>query len=35
MQNGGYGGFSQVDGSELRAFRPYALQAQEILQEAQ
>jgi phosphonate transport system substrate-binding protein len=35
MQNGGYGGFSQVDGSELRAFRPYALQAQEILQKAQ
>jgi phosphonate transport system substrate-binding protein len=35
MQNGGYGGFSSVDGSELRAFRPYALQAQEMLQEAQ
>jgi len=35
MQNGGYGGFSQVDGSELRAFRPYALQAQKMLQEAQ
>ena len=31
MQRGGYGGFADVDGSELRAFRPYALQAQELL----
>lgn len=31
MQHGGYGGFVAVDGSELRAFRPYALRAQEIL----
>lgn len=31
MQRGGYGGFLAVDGSELRAFRPYALEAQEIL----
>lgn len=31
MQRGGYGGFAQVDGSELRAFRPFALQVQELL----
>lgn len=31
MQHGGYGGFAAVDGSELRAFHPYALRAQEIL----
>ena len=31
MQHGGYGGFAAVDGSELRAFRPYALRVQEIL----
>ncbi len=31
MQRGGYGGFAAVDGSELRAFRPYALQAQDLL----
>ena len=31
MQRGGYGGFADVDGSELRAFRPYALQVQEML----
>jgi phosphonate transport system substrate-binding protein len=31
MQRGGYGGFAEVDGHELRAFRPYALQTQEIL----
>ena len=31
MQRGGYGGFAAVDGSELRAFRPYALQVQEML----
>lgn len=32
MQRGGYGGFAEVDGRELQAFRPYALQVQEILQ---
>jgi phosphonate transport system substrate-binding protein len=32
MQRGGYGGFTEADGHELRAFRPYALQAQEMLQ---
>lgn len=31
MQGGGYGGFAEVDGHELRAFRPYALQVQDIL----
>lgn len=31
MQRGGYGGFTDVDGRELRAFRPYALQAQDML----
>lgn len=31
MQRGGYGGFVAVDGSELRAFRPYALQAEEMM----
>jgi phosphonate transport system substrate-binding protein len=31
MQRGSYGGFAEVDGDELQAFRPYALQAQEIL----
>ncbi|MGK2953501.1 MAG: phosphate/phosphite/phosphonate ABC transporter substrate-binding protein [Thiobacillus sp.] len=34
MQRGGYGGFTPVDGSELRAFRPYALQVQEMLRAA-
>lgn len=34
MQSGGYGGFVAVDGSELRAFRPYALQAEEMMQVA-
>ena len=34
MQRGGYGGFADVDGRELRAFRPYALQAQEKLRNA-
>jgi len=34
MQRGGYGGFADVDGHELRAFRPYALQAQEMLRTA-
>jgi phosphonate transport system substrate-binding protein len=31
MQGGGYGGFAEVDGHELRAFRPYASQAQNVL----
>ena len=31
MQRGSYGGLAVVDGSELRAFRPYALQVQELL----
>jgi len=31
MQRGQYGGFVNVDGSELQAFRPYALPAQAIL----
>jgi phosphonate transport system substrate-binding protein len=34
LQRGGYGGFAQVDGSELRAFRPYALQVQDMLRTA-
>jgi phosphonate transport system substrate-binding protein len=34
MQRGNYGGFVEVDGSELHAFRPYALQAQDILRES-
>lgn len=34
MQRGGYGSFVTVDGSELQAFRPYALQAQEMLKQA-
>jgi phosphonate transport system substrate-binding protein len=33
MQRGGYGGFADVDGSELQAFRPYALQAQTLLRD--
>jgi phosphonate transport system substrate-binding protein len=32
MRRGGYGRFADVDGSELQAFRPYALQAQQMLQ---
>jgi phosphonate transport system substrate-binding protein len=32
IQHGGYGGFSNTDSSELHAFRPYALQAQKMLQ---
>ncbi|HWR76166.1 MAG TPA: phosphate/phosphite/phosphonate ABC transporter substrate-binding protein [Thiobacillus sp.] len=35
MQHGGYGGFTDVDGNELSAFRPYALQAQEMLRAPQ
>lgn len=31
MQRGGYAGFVSVDGSELRAFHPYALQVQDML----
>lgn len=32
MQRGGYGAFVPVEGNELQAFRPYALQAQDMLQ---
>ena len=35
MRRGGHGGFAGVDGGELRAFRPYALQAREMLRAAQ
>ena len=35
MARGGYGGFVAVDGNELRAFRPYALQAEEIMRAQQ
>jgi len=35
MQRGLYGGFAEVDGNELQAFRPYALRAQEILRARQ
>lgn len=31
MQHGGHGGFAEVDGNELQAFRPYALQVQDML----
>lgn len=31
LQRGGFGGFAPLDGSELHAFRPYALQARELL----
>jgi phosphonate transport system substrate-binding protein len=31
MKKGGYGGFTPVDGNELHAFRPYALQVQDML----
>lgn len=31
MQHGGYGGFVAVEGDELRAFRPYAQEAQKML----
>lgn len=34
MRHGGYGGFAAVDGNELRAFRPYAMQAETMMQEA-
>ncbi len=35
MQHGGYGSFASVDGSEWRAFRPYALQVQDRLRESE
>ncbi|KVW96255.1 ABC transporter substrate-binding protein [Thiobacillus denitrificans] len=35
MQRGGFGGFADVDGNELQAFRPYALQVQEMLRAPQ
>ena len=31
MLRGGFGGFAEVDGHELSAFRPYALQVQDML----
>lgn len=34
MRRGGHGGFAEVDGSELRAFRPYAMEAQTMLRSA-
>jgi phosphonate transport system substrate-binding protein len=34
MKHGGYGGYAAVDGQELRAFRPYALEVQELLRGA-
>jgi len=34
MQRGGYGAFTRVDGSELQAFRPYALQVQAMLRKS-
>lgn len=34
MKRGGYGGYAAVDGQELRAFRPYALEVQELLRGA-
>lgn len=34
MLRGGFGGFATVDGSELHAFRPYALQAEEMMRAA-
>jgi phosphonate transport system substrate-binding protein len=34
MERGGYGGYASVDGQELRAFRPYALEVQGLLREA-
>ena len=33
MRRGGYGGYVEADGRELRFFRPYALLAQEMLRE--
>jgi phosphonate transport system substrate-binding protein len=35
LKKGGFGGFSPLDGNELNAFRPYALQTQRMLQGAQ
>lgn len=32
MHDGGYAGFVDVDGRELRAFHPYAMQVQDLLQ---
>lgn len=34
MERGGYGGYAPVDGQELRAFRPYALEVQRLLRGA-
>lgn len=35
LKQGGFGGFSPLDGNELNAFRPYALQTQKMLQDMQ
>lgn len=35
LKQGGFGGFSPLDGNELNAFRPYALQTQIMLQDMQ
>jgi phosphonate transport system substrate-binding protein len=34
LRRGNFGGFADVDGKELQAFRPYALQAQAMLRDA-
>jgi phosphonate transport system substrate-binding protein len=34
LQRGGYEAFAHVDGNELSSFRPYAMQAQEMLRKA-
>jgi phosphonate transport system substrate-binding protein len=34
LKKGSFGGFSSLDGNELDAFRPYALQTQKMLQDA-
>ncbi len=34
LQRGGHGSFTPVEGNELQAFRPYALQARDMLQAA-
>ncbi len=35
LKKGGFGGFNALDGNELNAFRPYALQTQKMLQGTQ
>lgn len=34
MRRGGFGGFASAEGNELQAFRPYALQVQDVLRES-